>query len=388
MWIKRDAEDLIRGLGNQFPVVFVTGARQVGKTSILTHLFPDFAYVTLDDPAMAEEAVNAPQDFLNSLKLPSIIDEAQYAPELFRHIKLIVDKAKLRGQFFLTGSQSFPLMQNLSESLSGRSAIVNLQPLSAHELSNAGLLTSIGDYISAGGFPALYADNGIDRKYWYPSYISTYLERDVRNIMHVGSLRDFNRFLRAAAVRTAQTLSFADLSRDVGVSPNTIKVWISVLEASHIIYLLEPYHRSLGKRLVKSPKLFFLDTGLAAHLMGLYSWHEITNSHMSGALWETYAFNQIQRRLLSQGINNPPIYYWRTKGGREVDFIVEKGGRFINIEAKMTGSPTSDTAKGFSHFKDYYGADAVLKEFIICRVSKDYAIGKGVKAITGVDIEL
>ncbi|MBI4681193.1 MAG: DUF4143 domain-containing protein, partial [Nitrospirae bacterium] len=198
---------------------------------------------------------------------------------------------------------------------------------------------------------------------------------------------DFNRFLRAAAIRKAQTLSFADLSRDVGVAPNTIKAWISVLEASHMIHLLEPYHKSLGKRLVKSPKLFFLDTGLPANLMGLYSWQDILNSPMAGALWETYAFNQIHCHLLSQGINNPPLYYWRTKDGREVDFIIEKGGQFIAIEAKLTGVPTLDAAKGFYYFKDYYEKDAVLKEYVICRVKKDHAIGKGVKAINGVRLD-
>jgi hypothetical protein len=384
MWIKRDAEGLVRELGKQFPVVFVTGARQVGKTSILTRLFPGFSYITLDDPAQAAEAANAPQDFMDSLKFPAIIDEAQYAPDLFRHIKLTVDKTKQKGQFFITGSQSFPLMQNLSESLAGRCGIVNLQPLSAHELDRVNRLASVEDYISTGGFPALYADKDINRRHWYPSYISTYLERDVRNIMHVGSLRDFNRFLRAAAIRTAQTLSFADLARDVGVAPNTIKAWISVLEASHMIQLLEPYHRSLGKRLVKSPKLYFLDTGLAAHLMGLYSWQDIANSPMAGALWETYAYSQIQRHLLSQGINNPPLYYWRTKDGREVDFIIEKGGQFIAIEAKLTGAPTPDAAKGFNYFRDYYGENAVLKEYVLCRVRKDHAIGKRVKAINGV----
>lgn len=388
MWIKRDAEDLIRELGKQFPVIFVTGARQVGKTSILNHLFPDFSYVTLDDPARAAEAANAPQDFIDSLKLPAIIDEAQYAPDLFRYIKLTVDKAKQKGHFFITGSQSFPLMQNLSESLAGRCGIVNLQPLSTHELDRGKKLASVEDYISTGGFPALYADKDINRQHWYPSYISTYLERDVRNIMHVGSLRDFNRFLRAAAIRTAQTLSFADLARDVGVAPNTIKAWISVLEASHMIHLLEPYHRSLGKRLVKSPKLYFLDTGLAANLMGLYSWQDIANSPMAGALWETYAFSQIQRHLLSQGINNPPLYYWRTKDGREVDFIIEKGGQFIAIEAKLTGAPTLDAAKGFNYFRNYYGEDSVLKQYVVCRVKKDHAIGKGVKAINGVTLEL
>jgi len=387
MWIKRDAENLIRELGKQFPVVFVTGARQVGKTSILTHLFPDLSYVTLDDPAWAAEAINAPQDFIDSLKFPAIIDEAQYAPDLFRYIKLSVDKAKQKGQFFITGSQSFPLMQNLSESLAGRCGIVSLQPLSAHELEQGNNLSSVEDYISTGGFPALYAAKDTNRQHWYPSYISTYLERDVRNIMQVGSLRDFNRFLRAAAIRTAQTLSFADLARDVGVAPNTIKAWISVLEASHMIHLLEPYHKSLGKRLVKSPKLYFLDTGLAANLMGLYSWQDIANSPMAGALWETYAFSQIQRHLLSQGINNPPLYYWRTKDGREVDFIIEKGGQFIAIEAKLTAAPTLEAAKGFNYFRSYYGEDSVLKEYVICRVKKDHAIGKDVKAVNGIQLE-
>ncbi|WP_236861626.1 ATP-binding protein [Candidatus Magnetominusculus xianensis] len=380
MWIKRNAEELIINLGRQFPAVFVTGARQTGKTSILTHLFPDYSYVTLDDPDMAEEAINSPHDFIGSLNKPVIIDEAQYAPGLFRHIKLTIDKSKRSGQFFLTGSQSFQLMQNLSESLAGRCAIVNLQPLSAHELQRANRLTSVEDYIGTGGFPALYAD--MNRHHWYPSYISTYLERDVRNIMRVGSLRDFNRFLRAAAIRTAQTLSFVDLSRDVGVSPNTIKAWVSALEASHMVCLLEPYHRSLGKRLVKSPKLYFLDTGLAAHLMGLYSWDEIANTPMAGALWETYAFSQIQRYLFSQGLTNPPLYYWRTREGREIDFIIEKGGQFIAIEAKLTGVPAPP--KGFKYFENYYGENAILKGYIVCRVKNDHAITPEVKAINGV----
>lgn len=387
MWINREAESLIRKMGRQFPVVFVTGARQVGKTSILTHLFPETSYVTLDDPARAAEAVNVPRDFIGSLKAPAIIDEAQYAPDLFRHIKLVVDKTKRKGHFFITGSQRFPLMQNLSESLAGRCGIVHLQPLSAHELDRGGRLASVEEYISAGGFPALYADKDINRRHWYPAYISTYLERDVRNILHVGSLRDFNRFLRAAAIRTAQTLSFADFARDVGVAPNTIKAWISVLQASHMVHLLEPYHRSLGKRLVKSPKLYFLDTGLAANLMGLYSWQEIANSPMAGALWETYAFGQIQRHLLSRGIGNPPLYYWRTKDGREVDFIIEKGGRFIALEAKLTDAPTLDVAKGFDYFRDYYGKDAVLKAYVICQIKKDHALGKEIKAVNGVQFD-
>jgi hypothetical protein len=388
MWITRNAEPVIRQFAGQFPVVFVTGARQVGKTSILTHLFPEYSYVTLDDPAKASEAENSPSEFLRSLPYPVIIDEAQYAPGLFRHIKLIVDQSKKKGQFFITGSQSFSLMQNLSESLAGRCGIVSLQPLSARELFDARRMPAPEDYISAGGFPALYAGTAGESRFWYPSYVATYLERDVRNILHVGNLRDFNRFLRAAAIRTSQTLSLSDLSRDVGVAPNTIKAWLSVLEASHIISLLEPYHRSMGKRLVKAPKLYFLDTGLASHLMGLSSWKEIEKSHLAGALWETYAFNQIYRALLSRGSTNPPLYYWRTKDGQEMDFLIDKGGRFIAIEAKLTGAPGPDALKGFQALKEYYGDDAVIKGLVVCRVKDDFSMAKNARAVNGIKIHV
>lgn len=387
MWIKRDAERLIRQFGRQFPVVFVAGARQVGKTSILRHLFPDYAYVTLDDPARAAEAENAPSDFLGSLSYPAIIDEAQYVPGLFRQIKISVDRAKEKGRFFLTGSQNLTLMQNLTESLAGRCGIISLQPLSAGELRNVHEMPAVEEYIVTGGYPPLYAEKGIDRRYWYSSYIATYLERDVRNIMNVGNLRDFNRFLRAAAFRTAQTLSLSDLSRDVGVSPNTIKAWISVLQASHMICLLEPYYRSIGKRLVKSPKLYFLDTGLAAHLTGLFSSQEMMSSPLAGALWETYAFNQIYRHLLLQGISNPPLYFWRTKDGQEVDFLVEKGGQFIALEAKLTGSPRPEMLRGLKALQDYYGGDALLKAFVICKIKEEFSLGKGIKAINGTALD-
>ncbi len=387
MWIARDSEALIRQFSKQFPAVFVTGARQVGKTSILTHLFPENSYVTLDDPDKAAFAENAPSDFLHSLAYPVIIDEAQYAPGLFRHIKIIIDKLKKKGQFFITGSQNFNLMQNITESLAGRTGIINLHPLSANELTKAGIMPSLEEYISAGGFPALYGDKDVVRQQWYPSYIATYLERDVRNILHVGNLRDFNRFLRAAAIRTGQTLSLSDLSRDVGVAPNTIKSWLSVLQASNIIHLLEPYFANRGKRLVKSPKLYFLDTGLAAHMMGLYTWDEIVKSPLAGALWETYAFNQIYRHLLSQGIGNPPLYYWRTKDGAEVDFIIEKGGRFIAVEAKLTGAIGTNALKGFKAFQEYYGEGSLIRGLVICKIKEDFPLGTEITASNGIMID-
>ncbi|MBI5140604.1 MAG: ATP-binding protein [Nitrospirae bacterium] len=380
MWVARDSEKLVAEYGRQFPVVYVSGARQVGKTSLLARMFPDYSYVTLDDPAMAADAENAPSHFLSSLSCPAIIDEAQYAPGLFRHIKMAVDSTRKNGQFLITGSQNFNLMSNLSESLAGRCGIINLQPLSAGELARSGRLTSVEEYIVSGGYPALHSDPAINREYWFPSYIATYLERDVRNIINVGSLRDFSRFLRAAAARTAQILSLADLSRDVGVSPNTVKSWISVLQASRIIQILEPYHRNLGKRLAKSPKLYFLDTGLAAHLAGLRTWDEAARSPMAGALWETYVFNQLLAALLSAGETSPPLYFWRTKDGHEIDFLLERGGRFVAVEAKLTETPGLDSLKGFGALKDYYGSDSLIKGIVACRVRSDYALADGITA--------
>ena len=269
MWIDRNIEKLIAKYIQSFPVLVLTGSRQTGKTSLFQHLFPQFDYVSLDDPFEADRAENAPQAFLDSYSTPLIIDEVQYAPSIFRYIKLVVDQQRrdsfLPGEsqcrYLLTGSQNFDLMKNVSESLAGRAGILSLPTLSAGEVNSVKEHFDLSDFVIRGGYPVLHSQVNLTPQNWFPSYISTYLERDVRNSINVQNLRDFNRFIRALSIRTSQILSLSDIARDVGIAPNTVKSWLSILQASNLIYLLEPYYRNIGKRLVKSPKIYFTDTG-------------------------------------------------------------------------------------------------------------------------------
>ena len=272
MWIPRDVETRLRRSARTRPVVVLTGARQTGKTSTLRRLFPDRAFVSLDLPTEAEQAEKEPDAFLRRYPAPVIIDEVQYAPALFRHLKVAVDAQRGRnGQFLLTGSQKFTLMKGVSESLAGRADIVELETLSLAEIRGALPRTGLETAIVRGGFPELHANPDIDPVAFYNSYLATYLERDVRALANVGSLRDFERFLRACALRSANLLNKADLSRDVGIAPSTAGQWLSILEASGQIVLLEPWFSNRTKSIVKSPKLFLADTGLLCALLNIKS---------------------------------------------------------------------------------------------------------------------
>ena len=338
MWIDRKYEPTLQTLFDQFPVVVLTGARQVGKTALVQRVFPGFSYVTLDVPALAAEAEESPDTFLKRYPEPLIIDEIQYAPSLLRYLKIFIDRDKKPGRFILTGSQNFPLMQGISESLAGRCGVLNMFNLSLRELRDSSPHVHEEDYIVRGGYPELYSRPEIEPHFWYAAYLSTYLERDVRNILNVGSLRDFDRFLRAVAIRTGQILSYSELARDVGITPNTAKKWISVLQASGQVLLLEPYYRSLGKRLVKSPKLYMCDTGLAAFLMGFESWGALSQHPVVGALWETHIIIQAAKHFLAQG-KRLPLWYWRIPQGAKVDLVIERGGQFIAVESKLSEHP-------------------------------------------------
>ena len=386
MWIERIYEDTLNKLTEQFPAVVLTGARQVGKTALVRELFPDYGYVTLDLPAVAEQAEKSPETFLKTQKTPLIIDEVQYAPSIFRHIKSRVDRDKSPGQFILTGSRNFLLMQGVSESLAGRTGVLNMMNLSYREALGADADLAGETYLFRGGFPELYARSDLDPHFWHTAYLSTYLERDVRNILNVGSLRDFDRFLRAAALRTGQLLSYSELARDVGVAPNTAKSWISVLQASGQIYLLEPYHRNLSKRLIKTPKLYMCDTGLAAFLMGFETLEEILRHPVIGALWETHVVMQVVRHYASRG-RRVPIWFWRTAQGAEVDLLIEKGGRFVAIEAKFAENPGKSDLKGFDALKRYYGEDCLIAGYVASRTSHPYPLGGGIEAVSGSLIE-
>lgn len=356
---------------DQFPAVLVTGARQAGKTSILRHLYPQASYLSLDLPTNAEAANTAPEQLLSQHPEPVIIDEIQYAPSLLRHLKYRIDKNRSPGRYLLTGSQVFPLMQGVSESLAGRCAVLNLHTLSRAELLDSGHLAEETSHIFLGGYPELHVRAEADL--WFPAYVATYLERDVRNILRVVDLQDFNRFIRACALRTSQVINYSDLARDTGIAPNTARKWMGLLQTSSIISLVEPYFGNRTKRLIKSPKLFFLDTGLAAFLSGFRSEEDLFASSLAGAFWETHVFGQITKHAASQG-SSPPLNFWRTANGPEVDLVIEQaGGKAMAIECKFKEHPGKADAAGLSALAESEKG-GIRKKVIVCRTKVTYKL--------------
>src|SRR5256712_4803368 len=295
MWIPRDIEPRLLRSARTRPVVVLTGARQTGKTSTFRRLFSNHEFVSLDLPTEAEQAEKEPQSFLRRHPPPVIIDEVQYAPGLLPHLKGAVDARRAKnGQFLLTGSQKFTLMKGISESLAGRADIIELETLSFGEIHRARPDVGVDHAIVRGGFPELHADPDIDAVAYYNSYIATYLERDIRSLANVGSLRDFERFLRACAFRSANLLNKADLARDVGIAPSTANQWLSVLEASGQVVLLEPWFSNRTKSIVKSPKLFLADTRLLCALLNIRSEEALRQSPSAGAGWGNILFAPIR----------------------------------------------------------------------------------------------
>ena len=328
-------------------------------------------------------AETRPAEFLERHPPPLIVDEVQYAPGLFRHIKAHVDANRgKKGQFILTGSQNFALMQSLSDSLAGRVAVMPFLGLSGAEWAASPAAAGVPwlHFLLRGGYPGLWAEPGISRERWYQGYLATYLERDVRNLIRVTSLRDFERFLRACAARCAQTLNMSELGRDVGISAVTAREWIGALVASNQILLLEPYFRSLGKRLVKSPKLYFTDTGLAAFLMGLDA-KAPPPVTVAGALWENHVVGQWLRwRDCQQPA--AALWYWRDQGGNEVDLLIEWRGRLHAIECKYKELPDAGDLRGIRRLRAFY-ANEPIPACVACTTEHPYEIAEQVTAISG-----
>ena len=389
MWIERQIAGELRRLAGSFPVLVVVGPRQVGKTALLERAFgDDYAYVPLDLAGHAEMAETRPEDFLRRFPPPVVLDEIQYAPSFFRHVKTTVDARRgENGLFVLSGSQNYLLMQSVSESLAGRAAILPFTGLSGREWEAVeGLRERYGwqEFLWRGGFPALWAqgEDSPSRDRWYQGYVATYLERDVRNLLNVGSLRDFERFLRAAAARTAQTLDMSELGRDIGIATSTVKEWLSVLQASGQVLLLEPYYRSLGKRLAKSPKLYFSDTGLAAFLMGFGSADALWQSVDVGALFENYVVAQ-WLRWRDWTEPSASLWYWRDQAGSEVDLVVELNGRIYAIECKLTEKPAKRDLRGLRRLTEFYGDEMVARRFVACTTALPFEIVPGATAVPG-----
>ena len=338
MWISRLIEPVLQQRMQTRPVVVLTGARQTGKTALVRRLFPQHAYVSLDLPSEAEQAEREPAQFLERHPPPLVVDEVQYAPKLLRHLKRAVDARRdMPGQFLLTGSQPFEVMAGVTESLAGRAGVLQLATLSFAEVRRALPETSVEDMLVRGGFPELYEKPELDARGFFQSYVATYLERDLRAQLQVGSLRDFERFLRAAALRTAGLLNRAELARDVGISPSTAGQWLSVLERSGVVTLLEPWFSNRTKSLVKTPKLHFRDTGLAAFLMGIVSRGDLLDSPLAGGLWESMVCGELQR-LVETGAAPWQLAFWRDRT-KEADFLLHRAGHFRLADAKWSEHP-------------------------------------------------
>jgi predicted AAA+ superfamily ATPase len=373
MWIPRQLSEILTRLAGQRPAVVLTGARQVGKTSLVRMLFGDHAYVSLDLPSEAELADRDPADFLRRYPPPLLVDEMQYAPGLFRHLKLRIDENREAvGQFILTGSQKFPLMRNVSDSLAGRAAIVELEPLALGEIEATRSDLPLDLIVFRGGFPEMYAHAAFDRLSFFSSYVATYIERDLRAIINVTSLRDFERFLRACAIRSGQLLNKADLARDVGISPSTATQWLGLLQTSNQICLLEPWFSNRTKSLTKTPKLYFNDTGLLTYLLNVRTVEDMLASPFWGAIWETFVFAELRKReAFASSVWS--IQFLRDRVG-EVDFIIDRGGRFELYDAKTATSPRADDARQLERFAGLLGAKHVMRSTLICRAENRYPL--------------
>ncbi len=302
MWFDRHIEKSILSATQSRPVVLLTGARQTGKSSLFQRMFRDVQYITLDSIQYAEQAKENPDYFLSNFKKPVILDEIQYAPEIFRHIKLLVDQnRKQYGQWLLTGNQKFELMQSVGDSLAGRIRIIHLETLSALEIRRKRTDNKLADFIWKGGYPELWSNPALDIHSFFEDYIQTYLERDLRQIINISNLVDFQRFLRICAARIGQLINYRNMAKDVGVSDVTIKSWLGALEQSGIIYRLPPFYANMGKRFVKSPKLYFADQGLASYLLNIHNYEQWQNHIYKGNLWENVVFCE----LIKTGLYKP-----------------------------------------------------------------------------------
>lgn len=388
------AKTILRAI-KSFPAIVVTGPRQSGKTTLLKMLFTrTHHFVTLEDPDVRMRAKEDPLAFLEENRPPIIIDEIQYAPELLSYIKTRIDQNRQPGQWLFTGSQNFTLMLGVSQSLAGRAAVLSLLPFSFMERNNAGEKakdnlalfkdlslkqvctnkSSLSELILRGSYPEIASKKSIDRQLWCGSYISTYLERDVRNLSQVGDLSQFERFLKLCAIRTGQLLNLSEIAKEIGMSVPTVKRWISILETGYQIYLLYPYYRNLGKRLVKSPKLYFNDTGLASYLLGLHNAETLLNSPNFGNLFETLIVTDFLKRFLYFG-QMPSMYYLRTQDGLEIDLVIELGQKMHLLEIKSAMTILPRHASSFSRLSGPFSSRVKTKT-IISRTPCNFSLKK------------
>lgn len=396
MELARTMAAKLEELHKVFPCVLVTGARQVGKSTLLRAMLPEgMGYVSLDDELMLMRAKEDPVGFLEEMGSPLCIDGVQYEPRLLRAIKMKVDATGEPGQYWLTGSQRFHLMQGVSESLAGRVGIVELYTLSQSEIAGQGgsaepfdpefLRTRISapacdinelyERIWRGGYPRLFKYAGTQQEDYFSAYLNTYIARDVRALTQVGDTTAFLRFMQSVAARTGQQLVYADLAKDADVSPNTVKKWVSVLETSGIVDILQPYYVNTSKRLVKSPKIYFTDTGLCAWLGGWSTPKVLQQGAMAGAMLETWVYGQLRRSFANRGIR-PRLYYYRNSNGAEVDFLLAQDDKLYPMKVKRSSSPRLGDLSGAATIPTAPGVQ-VQPGIVLCTATEMRPIGRG-----------
>jgi uncharacterized protein len=417
-YLPRHAAAVVRRAATTFPAVLLTGARQTGKTTLLGHEFGStHAYVSFERPDRRAQALADPVGFFRENPPPLILDEIQYVPSLLHYIKDHIDEDRTPGRWLLTGSQSLALMQGITQTLAGRVAVLSLGPLTVAEVRGRAPFDSLGDllnrvfgdvpatagpaadpgegagpeagsavgpaidlggWILRGGYPEPRLNDRVDLDLWFSSYIQTYLERDVRDLRQVGSLEMFSRFLALVATRTGNLLNLAELGREAGVSAPTARQWLSVLEAGQVVFLLPPYHRNLGKRIRKSPKLYLADPALARFLLGLHSRQAIIQGPSFGALAETAVISDWWQTIRNLGARPQP-FHWRSSKGTEVDLILEHDGEVYGIEVKATATPTPRQVEGLVEWRGLAGKR--VHTVLACQVEQPVTLAPGVRAV-------
>lgn len=348
--INRQITSQINRLKKGFPVIAVTGPRQSGKTTLIKNIFPKYNYFNLENPETLSIIENDPAGFINSNNQKIIIDEVQRVPQLLSYIQSIVDEQKLMGNFIISGSENLLLSQKVNQSLAGRAAYINLLPLSNQELSQHKLLAkNIHKQIFTGFYPAIY-DRKIDPIDYYNQYIATYVERDLKQISQISNLSSFRNFLALLAGRIGQLVNLSSLANDTGVAVNTIENWISILEASYLVFRLQPYHKNFGKRYVKSPKIYFNDVGLACRLLTLSKPSELKNHYLTGGLFENLIITEIKKHILNHS-KSSKLYFFRDSNNNEVDLVIDSGTTQIPVEIKSSGTFSPQFTSGLKFWQ-------------------------------------
>jgi predicted AAA+ superfamily ATPase len=362
-FIKRQIAPIIKAQKSKFPVLAVTGPRQSGKTTLLKELFSDYRYVSLENPNTRSFALEDPIGFLNMYDHKVILDEVQWAPELFSYIQGRVDEFKIMGQYILSGSQNFHLLNSITQTLAGRVALFKLLPLDFTELKQAGLLANTYTQAATKGFyPAIF-DRDIDPTIFYANYLQTYVEKDVAELTNIKDLKLFRTFLSLCAGSAGQLLNFSALANECDISHNTAKAWLSILESSYIVFLLQPYHQNFNKRLIKSPKLYFYDTGLLTHLLGIRTDEELEENRLKGHVFENMVLAEYQKQNHHLYLHQE-YYFWQDSNAHEVDILMKKGQGFSIFEVKATQTITTALFKEMDRFEEVAAPAKVSKTLI------------------------